>query len=195
MTEQQQKTIGIVLIDGFADWEFGLLAGGAAEHFGAKVVFLSPQGKPVTSIGGLEARPARGISPQENKDLDAVALIGSDTWTGDAAPDLAPLLAQVQAKGGVIGGICAATVTLAKGGFVDGLIHTSNGAEWVKGHAAAYAGAERYQDVPHAVSDNRVVTAPGTAPISFAAEFLANVYPEMRPMTDGVKVMFSAEHS
>ena len=92
MTEQQQKTIGIVLIDGFADWEFGLLAGGAAEHFGAKVVFLSPGGKPVTSIGGLEARPSRGLALPENTDLDALALIGSDTWTGDAAPDLAPLL-------------------------------------------------------------------------------------------------------
>lgn len=195
MTEQQQKTIGIVLIDGFADWEFGLLAGGAAEHFGAKVVFLSPGGKPVTSIGGLEARPSRGLALPENTDLDALALIGSDTWTGDAAPDLAPLLTQVRAKGGVIGGICAATVALAKGGFVDGLAHTSNGADWIRGHAAAYPGAERYRDLPRAVSDKGVVTAPGTAPISFAAEFLANVYPEMRQMTQGVKAMFGAEHS
>ena len=195
MTEQQRKTIGIVLIDGFADWEFGILTGGAAEHFGAKVVFISPGGKPVNSIGGLEARPARGISPQENEDLDAVALIGSDTWTGDAAPDLGPLLVSVRAKGGVIGGICAATTALAKGGFVDGLKHTSNGADWLKGHVNAYPGAACYQDVPYAVSDGGVVTAPGTAPVSFAAEFLANVYPEMRQMTEGVRAMFSAEHS
>jgi putative intracellular protease/amidase len=195
MTEKPQKTIGIVLIDGFADWEFGLLSGGAAEHFGAKVVFMSPDGKPVLSIGGLEARPARGISPQENADLDAVALIGSDTWTGDAAPDLGPLLASVQAKGGVIGGICAATTALARGGFVDGLKHTSNGADWLKSHVDGYPGEALYQDVPRAVSDGGVVTAPATAPISFAAEFLANVYPEMRPMTEGVKAMFGAEHS
>ena len=195
MTEQQQKTIGIVLIDGFADWEFGLLAGGAAAHFGAKVVFMSPDGKPVTSIGGLEARPARGISPGENGDLDAVALIGSDTWTSDAAPDLSPLLTLVRAKGGVAGGICAATAALAKGGFLEGLRHTSNGREWLKGHAAGYPGAALYQDVPSAVSDSKIVTAPGTAPISFAAEFLANVYPEMRQMTEGVKAMFAAEHS
>jgi putative intracellular protease/amidase len=195
MTEHQHKTIGIVLIDGFADWEFGLLSGGAAEHFGAKVVFMSPDGKPVFSIGGLEARPARGISPQENEDLDAVALIGSDTWTGDAAPDLSPLLASVQAKGGVIGGICAATTALARGGFVNGRKHTSNGADWLNGHVGAYPGEALYLDVQRAVSDGGVVTAPGTAPISFAAEFLANVYPEMRSMTEGVKAMFGAEHS
>jgi putative intracellular protease/amidase len=195
MTEQQQKKIGIVLIDGFADWEFGIFTGGAAEHFGAKVIFMSPDGKPVFAIGGLEARPARGISPRENEDLDAVALIGSDAWTGDAAPDLGPLLASVQAKGGVIGAICAATAALARGGFVDGLKHTSNGADWLKGHVGGYPGAALYQDVPRAVSDKGVVTAPGTAPISFAAEFLANVYPDMRQMTEGVKAMFAAEHS
>ena len=195
MTDKQTKTIGIVLIDKFADWEFGLLAAGAAEHFGAKTVFLSPGGKPVTSIGGLEARPSRGISPEENTDLDAVALIGSDVWTGQAAPDAAPLLASVQARGGVIGGICAGTAALAKGGFVDGLSHTSNGADWIKAQAGSYPGASNYQDVPRAVSDKNVVTAPGTAPISFAAEFLANVFPAMRPMAEGVKAMFAAEHS
>lgn len=195
MTEHERKTIGIVLIDGFADWEFGLLTGGAAEYFGAKVVFLSPEAKPVISIGGLEARPSRGISPQENEDLDAVALIGSDTWTVGAAPDLAPLVASVRARGGVAGGICGATVALAKGGFVDGLAHTSNGAEWINGEAGAYPGAALYQDVPHAVSDRGVVTAPGTAPTSFAAEFLANVYPDKRELTEGVRAMFAAEHS
>ncbi len=195
MTEQQQKTIGIVLLDGFADWEFGLLTGGAAEHFGAKVVFMSPGGKPVKSIGGLEARPARGISSDENEDLDAVALIGSDTWTGDAAPDIVPLISVIRAKGGVVGGICAATVALAKGGFMDGLLHTSNGSDWLKGHAGIYPGAALYQDVPRAVSDSKIVTAPGTAPISFAAEFLANVYPGTAQMTDAVKAMFAAEHS
>jgi putative intracellular protease/amidase len=195
MTYNQTKTIGIVLIDGFADWEFGILSGGAAEHFGAKTVFISPGGKPVFSIGGLEARPARGITPLENADLDALALIGSDAWTGGGAPDLAPLLASVQSKGGVIGGICAATTALARGGFVGGLKHTSNGADWLKGHLGAYPGEALYQDVPRAVSDGGVVTAPGTAPISFAAEFLANVYPDMRPATEGMKAMFGAEHS
>ena len=105
MTKNQQKTIGLVLVDKFADWEFGLLSAGAAENLGAKVLFLSPDGLPVTSIGGLEARPSRGITPEENGDLDAVALIGSDTWAEKNAPDVAPLLAMVQKRGGVIGGI------------------------------------------------------------------------------------------
>jgi putative intracellular protease/amidase len=195
MTKNQQKTIGLVLVDKFADWEFGLLSAGAAENLGAKVVFLSPMGRPVVSIGNLEARPSRGITPEENTDLDAVALIGSDTWSGDKAPDVARLLAAVRKRGGVIGGICAGTLPLAKGGFVRGLKHTSNGKDWIRANAGEYSGAAMYQAVSHAVSDSQVITAPGTAPISFASEFLASVFPEKRAAIDGVKQEFAAEHS
>jgi putative intracellular protease/amidase len=195
MEKGQQKTIGLVLIDGFADWEFGLLSAGAAENLGAKVVFLSPEKRAVKSIGGLEARTSRGISPEENDDLDAVALVGSDTWAERNAPDVAPLLKMVQKRGGVIGGICAGTIALTKGGFVKGHKHTSNGKDWIKANAGDYPGADMYQDVPHAVGDNHVITAPGTAPVTFASEFLTSVFPEKRDMISGVKDMFAAEHS
>lgn len=195
MTKDQPKVIGIVLIEKFADWEFGLLAAGAAEYFGARVVFLSPEGRPVTSIGGLRAQTMRGITQAENSDLDAIALIGSDNWTNASAPDVQPLLEAVRQKGGVIGGICAATVALARGGFVKDLKHTSNGPGWIKENAGDYPGAGLYQNVPKAVSDHHVVTAPGTAPVSFAAEFLAAVYPERREMAQDFKRMSAAEHS
>ena len=189
------KTIGIVLIDGYADWEFGFLTGGAVEHMGAKVVFLSPGGKSVRSIGGLQAQPGRGIGIDENRDLDAVALIGSDGWPRPDAPDLAPLVSSVLARGGVVGGICAATVPLAKGGFFDGRRHTSNGREWLANIAGNYAGASQYQDVASAINDGRVVSAPGTAPVSFAMTFLSEVYPQAAEMLTGARAMFGAEHS
>ncbi len=189
------KTIGIALIDGYADWEFGFLSGGAVEHMGAKVVFLSPDGKVVRSIGGLSAKPDRGIGVEENMDLDALALIGSDGWPSQSAPDLAPLVSNVLARGGVVGGICAATVPLAKGGFFEGRRHTSNGREWIANIAGNYAGASQYSDVPDAVSDGRVVSAPGTAPVSFAMAFLLAIYPQAGEMLAGARAMFGAEHS
>ncbi len=74
------KTIGFVFIDGFADWEFGLLSASAVEWFGAKAVALSPEGKPVASIAGFRLTPDRSTDPADNADLDAVAVIGSDGW-------------------------------------------------------------------------------------------------------------------
>ena len=49
----EQKTIGFVFIEGFADWEYGLLAASAVEWFGAKAVSISPDGKPVTSMSAF----------------------------------------------------------------------------------------------------------------------------------------------
>ena len=38
----EQKTIGVLFIERFADWEYGLLAASAVEWFGARAVSLTP---------------------------------------------------------------------------------------------------------------------------------------------------------
>jgi hypothetical protein len=81
------KTIGLVFIEGLADWEFGLLAASAVEWFGARTLALTPDGQPVRSIAGFTLSGQRGLSPEENADLDAVALIGSDNWPVEVAPN------------------------------------------------------------------------------------------------------------
>ena len=88
----EQKTIGFLFIEGFADWEYGLLAASAVEWFGARAVSLTPDGKPVTGISGFRLMPDRSAGADENADLDAVAVIGSDQWVGKAPPDVAELL-------------------------------------------------------------------------------------------------------
>ena len=77
------KTVGLVFIEGYADWEFGLLSaaiGGGEEWFDGRVFALSPQTGPLRSIGGLLLTPERGMDPEDNRDLDGVAIIGSDGW-------------------------------------------------------------------------------------------------------------------
>ena len=110
----ETKKIGFVFIEGFADWEYGLLAASAVEWFGAKAVSISPDGKPVTSMSGFRLTPDRSADPAENVDLDAIAVIGSDNWAARNPPDVAPLLEAVAARGGVVGGICAGTLALAR---------------------------------------------------------------------------------
>jgi putative intracellular protease/amidase len=195
MTDTKQKTIGIFLPDGFADWEFGLLAGGAAEHLGAKVLFLTEGAQTVRSIGGLTASGSRGTDADANADLDALALIGSDDWTGPNPPDVAVLANSVLARGGVVGGICAATVGLARAGLLEGRRHTSNGQAWIAEMTGGYSGSDGYAETPAAVADGLIVTAPGTAPVSFAMTFLSAVYPEAAEMLAGARAMYGAEHS
>ncbi|TIN21990.1 MAG: glutamine amidotransferase [Mesorhizobium sp.] len=191
----EQKAIGFLFIEGFADWEYGLLAASGVEWFGARAVSLTPDGKPVTGISGFRLTPDRSTEADENNDLDAVAVIGSDLWFGKAPPDVAGLLTSIASRGGVVGGICAGTLALARAGLFEKAKHTSNGRDWINGHEANYAGAENYEDVPHAVADGKIVTAPGSAPGTFALAFLRTLYPERGSDLAQMRTLFAKEYA
>ena len=188
------KTIGLLFIEGYADWEYGLLAASAVEWFGLKAVSLSPHASPLTSIGGLRLMAERTAQPDANADLDAIAVIGSDGWASKDAPDVSPLLLAVARRGGVVGGICAGTLALARAGLFEGVGHTSNGRDWILGHEPAYVGAGGYRDVPHAVADGRIVSAPGSAPGTFAVAFLEALLPENTEQFGQMRAMFAREY-
>ncbi len=188
------KTIGLLFIEGYADWEYGLLAASAVEWFGLKAVSVSPHASPLTSIGGLRLMAERTAEPQANGDLDAIAVIGSDGWASKDAPDVSPLLLAVAQRGGVVGGICAGTLALARAGLFEGVDHTSNGRDWILSHEPAYVGAGGYRDVPHAVADGRIVSAPGSAPGTFAVAFLEALLPENTEQFGQMRAMFAREY-
>lgn len=191
----ETKKLGVLFIPRFADWEYGLLAASAVEWFGARAFSLTPDGQPVASTAGFRLMSDRTADSGENEDLDAVAVIGSDQWSATDAPDVAPLLRSVAQRGGVVGGICAGTLALARAGLFEGRAHTSNGRDWIARHLPSYAGAEGYRDVPHAVADGGVVSAPGSAPGTFAIEFLTLLFPERRGEMGKLRALFAKEHA
>lgn len=189
-----QKTIGFVFIPGFADWEYGLLAASAVEWFGAKAVSLTPGGQPVTGISGFRLTPDRSIDAEDNADLDAIAVIGSEGWTATNPPDVSALLRSVFDRGGVVGGICAGTLAVARSGLLQGRKHTSNGRDWILDKEPRYAGAEFYADVPHAVADGKVVTAPGSAPGTFAQAVLGVLYADKKEALAEMGALLAKEY-
>ncbi|MDT4864470.1 hypothetical protein FQZ97_992330 [compost metagenome] len=100
----------------------------------------------------------------------------------------------VAQKCGVVGGICGATLALARAGIFNGINHTSNGREWIAERAPQYAGAGRYQDVPNAVADKRIVSAPGTAPGTFAVAFLETLFPSEQERIGEMRALFAREY-
>lgn len=189
------KTIGFVFVEGFADWEYGFLSASAREWFGVNTVSLAPAGLEVRSLSGFRLTPDRSTDLQENADLDAIAVIGSDLWATPQAPDMTALLRAIAERSGVVGGICGATLALARAGIFNGVNHTSNGHEWIAERAPQYAGADRYQDVPNAVADKRIVSAPGTAPGTFAAVFLETLFPTERERIGQMRALFAREYT
>lgn len=163
-------TIVTVLTENFADWETALLNAVARSFYGTEVRFAAPGGKAVTSSGGMRVTPDLAFEDIDLDQLDALVISGGTIWQRPEAPDLKPILTAAHEKGKVIGLICDATVAGAKTGLLDKVAHTSNGEGYLDG--TGYKGGRLYRDVPHAISDAKVVTAPATAPVSFMAEVM-----------------------
>lgn len=189
------KTIGFVFIEGFADWEYGFLSAAAADWFDIRPVALTPGGAGVRSASGFAVTGERDLEPGPNGDLDGIAVIGSERWTMAGAPDPTTLLRAIAGRGGVVGGICAGTLALARAGLFEGHAHTSNGRVWIADHLPVYAGQGLYRDVPRAVADGNIVSAPGSAPVTFATTFLEALVPERGDTIARMRALFAGEHA
>lgn len=163
-------TIVTILTEGYADWEVALLNATARGYYGARTRFATPGGRTVRSSGGLSVTPDLALEDLVLTDVDAVLVCGGTIWRQPDAPDLGDLLRRARADGKVVGAICDGTLAAARAGLLDAIPHTGNGVGTLDD--SGYAGAAHYRDVPVAVAASGVITAPGTAPISFMAEVL-----------------------
>ena len=111
---------------------------------------VAPTLEPVKSIGGFRVIPDYSFDTMP-EDYAALVLIGGFGWTTPVAEKVAPIVSKAIEAGKVVGAICNAASFMAKCGFLnhfEGYVHTS------------------------AVSDNRIVTANGSATLEFAKELL-----------------------
>ena len=159
-----------ILTENFADWETALLNSTARLYYGFYTQFATPGGMPVTSSGGMLVTPQLALEDIVLDELDLLMVCGGSYWQSGKAPDLSPLLRAARDNNIVLAGICDGTRVLAQAGVLDTVRHTSNSADNLL--QTGYAGAALYQDVPWAVADQRIVTAPGTAPVTFTREVL-----------------------
>ena len=160
-------TIVTILTPGFADWETALLNAVSHSFYKIDTHFATAGGQPVTSAGGMTVTPDLAIEAIDPGQLDALVVCGGDAWSRPGAPDLSDLLVRTRAAGKTVAGICDATLALARSGILDEVDHTSNSPDNLP--KTGYRGAAHYRDQPMAVVADRVVTAPGTAPVSFMA--------------------------
>jgi len=186
--------LAFVLIDPFADWEPALLAATAKSDFHDQVRWLTPGGRDVHSMGGMTVRADGALQDFEPASADALLFIGSPHWETDENPLFAQAARHAAEAGIVVGGICGATLVLARAGLLDTRAHTSNSLQFLRDYGGGYKGVSHYRDVARAVSDGKVVSASGLAPVSFATEVLKLVHPEAHaPIHEG-DAMFAREH-
>jgi len=162
-----------ILTPGFADWETALLNAGARDYYRLETRFATPGGEAVVSAGGLKVMPNLAVEDIEIDRVDAILVNGGSIWSTPDFPDLSGLLRDAHAAGKTIGGICDGVTALARAGLLDATRHTANGPESLP--PTGYAGASYYVSSPRAVLDGNIVTAPGTAPVSFMGAVLESL--------------------
>lgn len=189
-------TVAVAFLQpGWADWEAGSVLALLRRELKVQIEIATPDGEPETSIGGVLAAADYRFDDPVLNDADVFILIGSDAWAEGENKAVSGLLRQAFADGKVVAGICAGTTALAHAGLFEGRKHTSNDREWLLKTVTDYPGAEHYVDTPRAVSDGKVVSASGLAPVTFAAAVARLIAPEAEDAIAGYEAMFAREFS
>jgi putative intracellular protease/amidase len=178
---------------GMADWESGFVLAYVREYLGAEVLVATPDGKSVTSIGGLRISADTAFDTVDIDHAQALLLIGGGAWVEFQDEPFFAFLRAAQKCDTVISGICAGTLPLARAGLLHGRAHTSNSRGWLRDNAPDYQGCDLYRDVPFAVRDGRIVTAAGPAPVTFAAEIARLLAPERAAEADAFIALCAQE--
>ena len=187
------KRLAIVLTEGYADWECGLLMATARHECGAQTTVLTPGGKDVTSLGGVGVKSAGKVEDASPADFDALVVCGGTIWQSGAAPDLSAPVGRFVKAGKPVAGICDATLALGRLGLLDDRAHTGNYRSQLTDVVPAYRGQQHYRDQAEAVADRGVITASGCAPVSFAREILQAIGLGSEELTAYLR-MYGDEH-
>lgn len=172
-----EKEIVFVLLDDFADWEAAFLAPalragtmpGRPASFGVK--YMTPDGRPVRSIGGMQAAADCDASALPDT-CAGLVLVGGMQWQSEAARRIAPLVGEALSRGMLVGAICNAASFLAAHGFLNNVRHTGNTVEMLKTWGGANYTGEALYVQRQAVRDGNIVTANGSGYLEFTRECL-----------------------
>lgn len=172
------NTVYLYVFDTMSDWEVGYVTAelNSGRYYkkgipASKIVTVGIDKTPVTTKGGLKIVPDRELDECDMKNADALILPGGDTWTELIHEPVLAKVEQCLEEGILVAAICGSTIALAQRGWLDSRWHTSNDLEYLKMICPTYAG-EKYYKKESAVTDGKLITASGIAPLEFSLHVL-----------------------
>jgi putative intracellular protease/amidase len=166
------KNVYVFVFDGLADWEIGLITYELHTNNNIPVTTMGLTEELIKTGGGLTIQPDVTLAEVDPKDTSLLMLPGGEMWHTFDNQQIDAFIHQVHQAGGIVAGICAASLYLVKIGLMDaGIKHTSNGLDYLQYFIPDYDLQEFYVKGA-AVSDQGIITAPGEAPFEFAHQIL-----------------------
>lgn len=171
----------LYVFDTMSDWEIGYLTAelNTGRYFKKgltplKIVTVGIENKPVTTMGGLKILPDVKLDECSLESIAALILPGGETWTETMHQPILKMAERCLEEGIVVAAICGATMGLAQAGLLDSRWHTSNDLGYLKMICPTYTGEKYYKMAP-AVTDGKLITASGIAPLEFSAQVLKSL--------------------
>ncbi|ANY65623.1 glutamine amidotransferase [Paenibacillus sp. BIHB 4019] len=168
----------LYVFDTMSDWEIGYLTAelntGRYYKKGlapSKIVTVGMDKTPVTTMGGLKIRPDIRLDECSIESTDTLILPGGETWTTTIHQPILETAERCLKEGALVAAICGATIGLAQTGLLDSRWHTSNDLEYLNMICPTYTG-EKYYKMESAVTDGKLITASGIAPLEFSVHVL-----------------------
>ena len=165
------QTVHLFVFSSLADWEPAFAIAGInnprfqREPGRFRIATVGLTADLITTMGGVRIQPDLILAELSPADSAMLILPGGDAWEQGENLEAVHKAAEFLAGGVPVAAICAATLALARAGFLDNRLHTSNAPEYLK--ASGYRGAPLYRNIP-AIADGNLITASGVAPIDFA---------------------------
>ena len=168
----------LYVTDTMADWETGyVMAELNSKRFFRKnapevnVTAVGLTKQPVITMGGLTIVPDITLKEISVLSQSILLLPGGNTWSDAKHMPVINKAKEIVLCGGAVAAICGAALALASAGLLDERPHTSNGPGFLEMFCPSDRGTNHYVDEP-AVSDGKLITAAGTAPLEWAREIL-----------------------
>jgi putative intracellular protease/amidase len=174
----EAQTVHLFVFNGLADWEPAFAIAGInnprfqQEPGRFRVATVGTTAEMITTMGGVRIQPDLALSELSPTASAILILPGGDIWELGENREAIEKAAEFLAIGIPVAAICAATLALARAGFLDNRLHTSNAPEYLK--ASRYRGSSLYRNIP-AIADGNLITASGTAPVDFAYQIFGTL--------------------
>ncbi|WP_150274830.1 type 1 glutamine amidotransferase family protein [Paenibacillus tepidiphilus] len=181
-------TVYLYVFDTMADWEIGYLTAelNSGRYYkegqaASTIVTVGIDKSAITTMGGLTILPDISLQECSMTGADMLILPGGETWTEAMHEPVLQTAKRYLEENLWVAAICGATAGLAQAGLLNSRAHTSNDLEYLKMTCPAYTGEPLYQPQP-AVTDGRLITASGLAPLEFTVHVLKalDVFPSNR---------------
>lgn len=174
------EIVHLFVFDAMADWEAALaVAAVNSPQFQSvltyRVVTMAATLAPVTTMNGVRIQPDVALDAVTPDASAMLILPGGRAWETGANTEALRLASRFVAAGVPVAAMCAATVALARAGFLDRLQQSGDAREFLI--SSGYRGTAFYCGVPSIVGKNAIAASP-VAPVDFAREIfrMLNLY-------------------